>query len=293
MQRWTLNAAWMLPGLLACVSTDLEPATKVLSCVAGAAPTVTPESIVAVTVAYESSYVICSGVTVAPTLVLTTASCLLEPLGGHAAPDYAQLCDSASGWAPFETGSFSARNGNPYDLDQISITTAALDEIGVRDVKTVATSRCADDLAVVVLERPISTPNAFLRLNEDSHGGDPVILSALDFQDEQFVFNRTDSTVIQLTFDSGDSLAPPRSLLLANQVCYFSRGGAVFSAESGALVGMIAWGSGECDAPEGTTTAVRLSPFRRFIVQSAEDVGETLKVERNTLSKELAPCASE
>src|SRR6185436_17981440 len=86
----------------------------------------------------HNSVVECSGVVIAPTLVLTDLRCvvvppefdpeLLEPLTAETDPpsfealdntftgivDYAASCHSEAGWAPLEDGSFSARRDTSH-----------------------------------------------------------------------------------------------------------------------------------------------------------------------------------
>lgn len=116
-------------------------------------------------------------------------------------------------------------------------------------------------------------------------------LAGLEGRDGMWVANEAPGLITRLTDESGDTDLPPHAMLVAGQVCSIARGGGVFSSATGALIGIIAWASEDCSDPEGTTVALRLSPYRRYLVDTAVNLGQPLSAETQTLDgRRLLPC---
>jgi hypothetical protein len=298
LNRRCLSVAWLCvaPIVGGCVATDLEAPSANLPCVANEAAAPGPHSIMQLTMDDGKGYlVICSAVAISRQLVLTAASCLFDRLDRFpSAPDRMQICDPAKGWSPREPGDFSARLGPAFDYGTIWV--APSDDLGtmipVLEARTSGTTtRCEDDLAIVVLDLPTSVPPAILRLDDVSVAGEPVVLSSLPRMAGDLSTIEVETSVAQVTSNTGSEMAPPRSLLLDGKVCASERGGAAFSARSTALIGILTWGWGACDAADGMTVAARLAPFRRFLAETAADYGQSLRAEPNPVSlRELSAC---
>jgi hypothetical protein len=133
-----------------------------------------------------------------------------------------------------------------------------------------------------------------VRLEDSTRLGESVMLGGLDFVDGFLTASESPAAIVQSTGLGGTELVPPRSLLLDGQVCFLAHGGGVFSSDTGALIGVIAWGSKACDDPEGTTVALKLAPFRRFLLEVIDATSsEPLRSESRSLNdQKLQPCAS-
>ena len=86
--------------------------------------------------------------------------------------------------------------------------------------------------------------------------------------------------VEDVAFAEASAETPPRSVTLTEQVCYFEPGGAVVSSSTGALLAIMAYGTGEtCGDPQGRSIATRLAPFGRLLTDAAEAAGSRLREE--------------
>jgi hypothetical protein len=290
-----------LPGIAlslalpSCVSTDVAPSAASLPCIAdGSAPS-PAETLVLIGFVEGGASEACPGVVISPSLVITSASCLMPSVGARLFADQAPNCDGETGW-PLEQGDFTAWIGRSDDIDRIRVYVANGTDTAPLDVLAVytsgATSRCANDLGMVHVASGLPPSRARIRFHESTIAGEEVTLSGLHFVEGYVTPNEAPASVTELTYEAGDSELPPRSLLLNGQVCLLAHGGGVFSAETRALLGIIAWGSRACDDAEGTTVAIRLAPFRRFLLEVGSAMfSETLQAEIGFLDgQSLSPC---
>jgi len=300
-----------------CISTDLDTADAGPLCLASesAGSRALADSVVIVnTDLATAGFIECSGVVIAPTLVLTDVLCIVLPIElelqdlvdtparpsfdgralHRASVDYAECAPDAS-WAPREDGDFSARLGELIDVSTVTVSvlanSLATTTIGIRQAWLApAEYRCWDDLALLVLEQPIPSPPVSVRLTGTESVGDRVVLGGSGRGMRQPY--EVPSTLQAVTFEAAEPAAPPRSLLIDEQVCDFESGGAVTSAETGELIGVIGDGTGDfCGDPSGGTLATRIAPFRRMLLEAARDAGEVLRVAEHDASlPPLAPC---
>lgn len=289
-----------------CVDTALEAAEPVPVCVA-AGPTGDPAGSVVMVRAdlREAGQIYCSGVVIAPTLVLTTLLCAVLPAeldfvdlddptrrlaGGFfryymGDVDYLESCrTNDGGWAPVDDGSFSARLGERLEASALSVIVpsgGATDSSSVsRIIRSRSESRCWDTLAVLVLDRDLGLPLMTLRLEEESFVGESVTMSGIGVVDAEFARVVLPSRIEDITFETGDVVAPPRSLLLEGPICDFQTGGPITSDDTGASIGLIAFETDfSCEDPEAPTIGTRLAPFRRLLIDAARSASETLRVE--------------
>jgi len=282
---------------LSCVSTDESSARTFALC--PERPSAQASSaLVLIRSQMQEGYLRCSGVVIAPTLVVTSLACAFRPssLGDpdpalrsvstffNAAIDFARVCDPARAWAPVEDGSFAATFGKPLDPAVMSVYLAS-DVERTLAVKSVfasgATSPCAPGLALLELEREIAVPALPVRL-ADGPLEEAVSLSGHCADGRYIQTHVQPSRVVARTDQLGSEQAPPWSMLLPGGSLETDIGGAVVSAQTGALVGVIVSGSGSaCSAldPGAQTFAVRIAAFRSLLLETARARGIDLRVE--------------
>jgi hypothetical protein len=287
-----------------CISTEIAPRDSAPACVAADTAGNLANSVVLVDADLRTAGLIeCSGVVIAPTIVVTNLLCVglpipLDPTSLDDTPerpstagrrlyaadvDYSGDCYWDASWVTREDGDFSARLGEVVEASSLSVSVLRNNEtvatVGVRRMVLPNTdSRCWDTIALLVLDGLLSVPALPIRLQEVTSVGERVSLSGSGRGMNQPY--EVSSILEAVTFDSGEAGAPPRSLLIDEQVCDFESGGAVAAADSGALIGIIGYGTGTfCGDPAGGTLATRLAPFQRMLMETARDTGEVLRAE--------------
>jgi hypothetical protein len=262
-------------GLAGCVSTDLGPSPSGLPCIARGAAALPLDSVVIVGMAVDDASDVCPGIVVAPSLVATAASCLFPHVGEWLPPNQAPACDANAGWSAAENGDFSTWIGSAEDVDQLSIYPAKGEAASALSVQRIyqasSSSRCVDDLALAFVPSGLPATAAALRLNDSTHEGEAIALAGIGPSNGYFAASESAGDIVRVTGEADVEL-PPRSLLLNSEVCSHSHGGGVFSAATGALIGLIVWVEKECDEPLGASVALRLAPYRRFLIQVAAEV---------------------
>jgi hypothetical protein len=296
---------WVAIALLSgCVDTDLDGVAAVLPCTHTLEPDIAAEAQVVVSSALVEGNLVCSGVAIGKTLVVTAMGCVFRP-GEISDPDditnpedletlpdglYASVtdraCDREQDWAPLEDGSFSADFGKPLATAQMAVyRLSAPDQLF--DVKQVfssgATSRCSPGIALLVLERELDVTPLPIRFSESSRPGETVLLndSCLD-PGFQFVSQSLSAEIQAITFARSQRAIPARSLQVSQAVTALTIGGAVMSPASGALIGVVISGTDfRCAAtdPSASTLAVRLAPFREMLLDVGADEGIALQAE--------------
>jgi Trypsin len=286
-----------------CVSTEGDAPGALPLCVAPRSESRPADAVVQVVGDLgRTGKTLCSGVLVAPHVVLTNHLCVVAPVGLRASDlalaeepppaflgyalysadiDYEAYCRSGAVWAPQEDGDLGAWLNDPIDASRLTVKLHRdgqdLETSAVRRVLLPnAGSRCWDALAAVVIEEPLSAGVLPVRLAETSHAGEPATLAGFGFSDDSPY--ELPTSIASVTFESGNPDAPPRSLLLEDQICVYETGGPLVSDESGEVVGVVAYGTGStCGDPAGRTIATRLAPFRRLLFEAARAAGEDLR----------------
>ena len=257
---------------------------------------------------------VCSGYAITPSIVLTDSVCLVMPpnlvasdldqpidmpsfegLGSTYFADvaYRALCDVDAGWSPSDPGTLEAWLGDPIPAAQLSVSVPNGEEplatSGVRDVLFPhAQSRCFDNMAALILAEPLPLPHRPLRLSDDTEVGTAVIMSSLDASQRATVAR--DTTIEAVTGEASLPGVPPRSLLLNRQSCLMEPGGGVLAAASGAMIGMMEYGTGDsCVDSTGKTLAVRLSSYTAMLLEAAEAAPDILQLEPSPLLRTPAP----
>jgi hypothetical protein len=299
---------------LACISTDIDVIPPLPLCRATLAASGGSTAVVQLLTHREGSEMWCSGVAIAPTLVLTVLGCVAEasdPLQAdpverveptaepasdvdHAAvADYGAICDGDDGWALREHGNFEGRLGDlvapalievfrltsdfdPFDPNTYSVVKAA-------EVFTSrSASRCRDDIAILRLEEPLAIQPVTLSLG-GGRVGDRVTLSNFCTDQEGLpAVEATASQVLAITRDAAQRTLPPRSLLLAGELAIDAPGGAVLTAGSNSMIGMIVSGTKDncaTQTTEGSTFATHLISYQRMLFDAATAADEILRLD--------------
>jgi hypothetical protein len=287
----------------ACIDTELAPISEV-DC---PAQTQATDNIVFVVAQLGNlGLVQCSGVLISRTLVVTALGCTMVPnevadsYGREQLPDaeatgnvyYSGAVDPAdcNGGNAIEDGSFSTLVGDPLPKEAFSVYLASerLTDAGyeVSEVRRVGGTRCSAGLALLKLSSGIGSSASPVRAEETDGLDEPLLLRYLSVG-ARFVLEREElATQLNPSVLAGS----PRSFELA-ETCPKQSGGALFSATTGALVGILASSSGsmDCRAP-APGTALRLAPFRRSLIAAAAP--EKLELESGPPASTVEVCRS-
>jgi hypothetical protein len=300
--------------VMGCVDTAPEALAPPPLCIS-ASPAADPAASV---VLVEGTFglagkTVCSGYAVTPSIVLTDSVCLVMPADlmqsdldrrvetpsfqGNspiysADVIYASICETDAGWEPRELGLFETWLDEPIEPNQVSVS-VLFDEqaVAVTSARRMflphAHSRCSDSIAALVLAEPLPVPYRPVRLVESTAPGDAVIMSSLGPTSVTTLDRSANVEVV--THEVAENGAPPRSLLLSKQSCYYEPGGGVLAEPSHALIGVMAYGTGECGDPLGKTVVARLAPFGKMLLEAAENAEDTLHVEPSPTIRTPAP----
>jgi hypothetical protein len=302
---------------LACVSTELDALTPLPVCRSVNTERGGSDAVVQLVTQRSGAIVSCSGVAVAPSLVLTALGCVVEasnplesdpvdrielvagPMSDSAdsarVADYSAICDAQDGWALRERGDFEGRPGEPVSPESITVayrlpgSSDPYDPDSYQIVRALkvftarSASRCRDDISVVQLEEPLDIEPVSLWLGDGGAVGERVTLTNFcSATDGLSVLNEAPSEVLAVTRDASQPMLPPRSLLLSGQRASDAPGGAVFRAPGHSLVGMIVSGVDSlCDTQtsDGTTFATHLTSYRALLLDAASATGEVLRLD--------------
>ena len=280
-------------ALVACVSLDVDgpelPACAVPDVVA-------PESEASAVVLVnlnEPPYEVCGAVVIAPTLLLTAVNCVTPLLSQDEEAGFIPPRCTPTG-AALEDGRFLFRY-SPTTAPSGSIQLAGEDEIPLGiDVSGVfvssAASTCTPDVAIVQTRLALDLPAIPIRVEPAESPGDDVVIIGYDTSNRRLERNTTLANIVAVTSDSGSQGLPPRSLSLSRDTCT-KPGGAVLAADTGALIGLIQTTDRtiNCSTATGSPIAVRLAPYRQFIMEVARSTQTTLKLEFASDQAGVAP----
>lgn len=287
--------ARLAPLLLAlgCVSTE-GTAQNTFALCPDRPQTLAASSLVLLKSQTGEGWLRCSGVVLAPTLVATSLACAYRPSSlddpepmrpqskyYDAAIDLDQICERNHGWTAREDGSFAGAFGKPLSPSAMKVYLAS-DPATTFDVKNVfasgAGSPCSPGLALLELERATDIPALPLSF-DDAALEDPVWVEGHCADGPYLVTHSQASSVAALASAAGNELAPPWSMLVSGSSLGTDIGGAVLS-QAGALLGVIVSGAGlACSDVGSQTFAVRISAFRKLLLETARDRGVDLRVE--------------
>lgn len=290
--------------LAACVSSPEPAASRIPACVEAASLDGIAAALVRIDADLGSGSIICSGVAVANTLVLTGLGCVTRPsrwadpnpgddlIFGNPAPresfygsiDYSRVCLNDSNWSPLEDGSTAGRYGKRVDPSALTVFRVGTERaLQPRDVATSgASSRCADGLAVLIFDQALDVTPLPVRLEYVDTPNEETTLAGYCRSRPLETLTTRASHVVELSGSEGTDTIPPHSMRLPGDVTALSYGGAVVANNSGALIGIIASGLTErCteEDPNATTIALRLSAFRRMLLEAASAAKVDLRIE--------------
>lgn len=298
-----ISIGWLLVGLSACVDTELGDAGPALPCVAQLQPELAYEGVVLISSELPEGFLVCSGVAIAKTLVVTSTGCIFRPstigdpdelsdpeeIESSADALYGAVgdgaCDPERGWAPLEDGSFAAAFGKPLELEQIAVYEfdALAERLPVQRVFTsLASSRCAPGIALLVLERELDVTPLPIRFAETSPGEAVALSGACVGPNFQLLRQEVTAPVEGVAVPGAMAGIPPRSLHVPARFPSLAIGGGVISPTTGALIGVLTSGAqAACEEPDsvGPTFAVRLAPFRGTLLGLAAEQGISLRAE--------------
>jgi hypothetical protein len=314
----------LVPAALGCISTDVDPPATPILC-SGRAADVLEATVLVTTRLSGTDFRVCSGVLVAPRLVVTGLGCVASAVDAEAddprnrgapAPDfiiislgtvgdYGETCNRDDGWSAIRDGSFGAELGVPVPPEAISVGKipfqfflAAEQPVAVGRVFTsLASTYCDESLAVLELQTSLDASPAPVRLEEASRANEAVNMAGYCVGDTDFLEpGSNEASTEMVTFERAEPGAPPRSLVVSGARSLFSTGGGVFSTESGALLGVITSGMyfGCNEQEDGARSlAVRLAPYRQLLLEAAMSTGQALKSERRadqSSAQQAPPC---
>ncbi|MDP9149860.1 MAG: trypsin-like serine protease, partial [Myxococcota bacterium] len=196
----------------------------------------------------------CSAALLSPTLVVTARHCVAQSSAGAfsctAAGDLilgngggGQIGDDL----PPSSLAFYASRGS----DAGALGVGAPDAVGTQILSTHTTSACRDDLAFVVLDQPIAGLVPLpVRLDGPTRVGETVSVSGYGLTSLKYdtlaLRTRRGVPVVGIGPDvpsNNTQLAPVRAMRIAPVTCQGDSGGAILSATTGALVGIVSLGN--------------------------------------------------
>lgn len=213
----------------------------------------------------------CSGALIAKNLVVTALSCLAPmPSGRYLCTSQGELENSGSGAGeigpPFAAEQIEVFIGPTHDLTRpLEPAARGRDLLG-----TTTTSVCRGNLGLVVLDQHLDgAPILAVRLHGSVEDGAAV--SVLGYGAVRAAANRLEWFGTRQRRDDLRVLeagVPPRSFALGPGPCTGDYGGPALSGETGALVGVYAFGSGPCDAETTRSYFVELPAYRALVLRA-------------------------
>lgn len=297
------SSSFLVLLAVACIDTGLAEPSGALPCSTATTVDATAQSVVRVTADLgERGQRYCSGVVIAPRLVLTSFTCVAFPADADAEElrlddtprirdhfDPVFSCDAQSGWTPIEDGAFAARFGGVLSEEALSVgeigagsAIAPVEEIVVAALN----SRCAEGLALLIVRDSLPLLPVPLRLLELEQVGERTLMSSV--QGNRGRLSR-ELRIEAVTDYRGTADTPPNSLRLAPSACPYELGAGILSSESGALIAIVSENNERCGGTDDSTQATRVVHFREMLLESSKPYGQTLVAEHHPASRGLIP----
>jgi hypothetical protein len=285
---------------LACVDTDLAPTPAECP-----APSNGLDNVVFITAAvHDLGTLRCSGVAVTGTLIVTAPGCVVVPNalvedyahppppervppGAVHLPTGVDPADCAGGGAR-EDGSFSTLFATtlPAEAFDVYLPSERINAGGhpVGEVLRLPGTRCSSGVALLKLNSSIVPQGLSIAGGDLDDTDEPALLSYVA-TGPRYTIERRDLPAKLAAADAGAS--PPGSFSVPD-TCPAQSGAGIFSASTGALIGVLASSAGDvnCQAP-APGLGVRVADFRRVLDEAA---GPTLEGEAVPSASTVAAC---
>ena len=170
--------------------------------------------------------------------------------------------------------------------------------VGAEVVSTLSDSACTNDLAFVLLDRPLALPVLPLRRGRPALEGEAVIAvgygaersgpQGVDFETQKR--RRSDLTIAGVGSDSASAIAtvPPRSVVIEGpSACLGDSGGPLLAEATNALLAVHSLIEGDCTAPETRSFFTHVPPLWPWVERAFEAAEATPLLEPNP----PAPCS--
>ena len=227
---------------------------------------------------------ICTAALVAPRLVLTARHCVADTDA-----DVACTVDGAPSSGGVVNANHDPRSLYVFtgkdrpDLDPKTWKPAGR---GIEVLDDGSKNLCNHDLALVLLERPITgTPMASLRLDRTTETGEALTTigwGVTSTADEPSAREQRSGVVVtRVGPDDADPIVTPNELAFDESICLGDSGGPVLATSTGAVVGVVSRGGNGARAGAtfastctmATNLATELVPFRELISRGFERAG--------------------
>jgi len=210
----------------------------------------------------------CSGVLVAPNLVLSAAHCASKTgsWSYFTCTEQGELVNGGTG---------AGEVGEEHPPEQIRVYTgSAMHELaahGQQIVATGTTAACRNNLAFVVLDRRVEgVPIAPLRFGRAVHIGELVTAIGYGANDESNTVGLRHRREGIPVVDIGN---PPRTFKVDWRLCLGDSGGPALSAETGAVVGVLSLLYDTCSSEFAGGAYTDLAPFRQLAFDAFQAAG--------------------
>jgi MYXO-CTERM domain-containing protein len=230
---------------------------------------------------------VCTGVLVAPNVVVTVLDCLTnwDGLG----LSYPFVCEPDGSLGTPDTG--GGWIGDPVKPSDVRVFWGS--NLGDRppaaygqQIFTSGTPEaCEDNIGVLVLDRDLPSAGYPLRLDRDVEVGEDMTIIGWGMETQLDARYRRDVTVLEVGPDDtsqGTTDVAPRSFLIGTGPCSGDRGAPTISTETGAVAGIFArWtnDSVDCRSPYQLNRVTKIAPYKSMFEQAFAAAGAKLRSE--------------
>jgi hypothetical protein len=238
----------------------------------------------------------CTGTLIASNLLLTAQHCVVEQqstgLSGYSCRPDGTLAppDTGNGWLgePFPPGNIAVFFGGNIRVRLDADANPVPDAVGAQVFGSGSSVICVDDIALVLLDRPLPAAGLPLRLERDVAVGEVVTAIGYGSTDKPVNtdrYRRDGLQVIAVGPDNtseGPGAVTPRAFMTGAGPCVEDQGGPALSEETGAVAGVYARPllGNDCFAPDQLNLFTKVAPYaslirEAFVAAGAVPVEET------------------